>query len=280
MITYTPFNPINHNPNLLINGDFKVWQRGTSFSGLTPNNLPYTADRWRVYCRAGSCSVNKVDDGMQITKDGEPGNVTLLYTFEQDDYAKIKDKSFVVTACINGVTEKTFIILPDNVEWVANKRFWLNIEFQADETRTINWVKAELGSIPTPFSPRPYAEELQLCQRYYLPVVTGSSYNGLLWGTGLSGYTYNSGSDYYAEMYVPLPVPMRGRPSIANLALSNVGIIVNGQHVSPSSLTDVTVAQSSDKTVILHIPIPSTAPMKYACGFNLYGRLALDAEIY
>lgn len=34
------------NPNLLINGDFSVWQRGTSFSGLAKQ---YTADRWSGY---------------------------------------------------------------------------------------------------------------------------------------------------------------------------------------------------------------------------------------
>ena len=33
--------------NLLINGGFDVWQRGTSFTPTGAN--PYTADRWLVY---------------------------------------------------------------------------------------------------------------------------------------------------------------------------------------------------------------------------------------
>lgn len=36
------------NPNLLINGDFSVWQRGTSFN-FAPNISVYSADRWVAY---------------------------------------------------------------------------------------------------------------------------------------------------------------------------------------------------------------------------------------
>lgn len=56
------------NPNLLINGDFQVWQRGTFFGGYYP--IPgvsiklYTADRWR-YDVEGSDKgdVHKYEDG-------------------------------------------------------------------------------------------------------------------------------------------------------------------------------------------------------------------------
>ena len=36
--------PLSGMRNLLINGDFRIWQRGTSFAA--PANLSYTADRW------------------------------------------------------------------------------------------------------------------------------------------------------------------------------------------------------------------------------------------
>ncbi|CAL9969909.1 hypothetical protein VPHD51_0022 [Vibrio phage D51] len=41
---------LRSNPNLLINGDFSVWQRGTSF---TNTSWAYTADRWQVRGRTG-----------------------------------------------------------------------------------------------------------------------------------------------------------------------------------------------------------------------------------
>ena len=37
--------------NKIINGDFNIWQRGTSFTP-TPGNLDYTADRWIAYSDA------------------------------------------------------------------------------------------------------------------------------------------------------------------------------------------------------------------------------------
>jgi hypothetical protein len=42
-LRYTAGNPI---PNPVINSNFSVWQRGTSF---TPNATTYTADRWQMY---------------------------------------------------------------------------------------------------------------------------------------------------------------------------------------------------------------------------------------
>ena len=40
------------NPNLLINGDFQIWQRGTSFTNITTDF--YSADRWMIRGPAGS----------------------------------------------------------------------------------------------------------------------------------------------------------------------------------------------------------------------------------
>lgn len=47
---YKETTPPFSNPNLLINGDFQVWQRGNEFN-ITSNRM-YTADRWIAYMNA------------------------------------------------------------------------------------------------------------------------------------------------------------------------------------------------------------------------------------
>ena len=47
-------------------------------------------------------------------------------------------------------------------------------------TANVEWIKLEYGDKATPFTPRPYAEELMLCQRYYrrvykTPIIGSSS---------------------------------------------------------------------------------------------------------
>ena len=61
------------NPNVLINADFNIWQRGTSFT-LSNNNDEYTADRWIVMATSsttGTVSRQAFTVG-QTDVDGEP----------------------------------------------------------------------------------------------------------------------------------------------------------------------------------------------------------------
>lgn len=48
--------------NYIINGDFSIWQRGTSFTAGTQ-----TADRWLSHDSSGSLSISKTTDGISIS---------------------------------------------------------------------------------------------------------------------------------------------------------------------------------------------------------------------
>lgn len=63
-------------------------------------------------------------------------------------------------------------------------------------------MKLELGSVPTAFEQRPYAEELAMCQRYCLLM------------NGLENFRAVSMNSNYIEFFIPTPVSMRTTPTL------------------------------------------------------------------
>jgi hypothetical protein len=139
------------NPNYLINGNSQVWQRGESFT-LTRNSetWQYCDDRWRYKFTGETDAIAVVSKnpsgGVKITITGT-GTVTRQQVFENTFTGTL-------TSSINGVkTSSAFS--------------GTTVEQTFSSTSVVDWTKLEAGSVSTPFSPRPYGEELILCQRYY-----------------------------------------------------------------------------------------------------------------
>jgi len=81
---------------------------------------------------------------------------------------------------------------------------WINY---AGTYIAITGVQLEKGTIATPFEFRPYATELQLCQRYYYQL-TSALNTAQVFGTGYAGTTS------IAYINIPNPVVMRAAPTI------------------------------------------------------------------
>jgi hypothetical protein len=71
----------------------------------------------------------------------------------------------------------------------------------------IKYIKLEMGIIATPPAPRPYAEELAMCQRYFVNL----NYVGDTYPTYGFARVSNATTVF---LYAPVPVSMRVRPSV------------------------------------------------------------------
>lgn len=152
---------ITPNENLLINGDFQVWQRGTSFT-VSNETLIYTADRWCVYAEAGvTANITQDMNGLKIVCNG---GTQVLYRMEQADYSNIGDKEVTLQYSINN-TVFTSKYIP-SIELPHGDNRVLQFTLGAG-THLVNFIKLERGSIATPINSRSYGMELMLSRRYY-----------------------------------------------------------------------------------------------------------------
>jgi len=193
------------NRNMIINGDFQVWQRGTTGTAVNGFGMS-SADRWYAvrtalnqevdsygnpyaHCIAGDYAdstyvVQKVEQlsklvGKQLTLSfkiksddglGANGRILIRYYSSANTWIIVNDTTFTFDTSW-GVITKTF-----DMGTVAPKAgYGLEFFINGDSSATNNngksfdlkEVQLELGDTATPFEHRSYGDELARCQRYF-----------------------------------------------------------------------------------------------------------------
>ena len=179
------WNAVNYsNPNLLINPDFRINQRGQA-----EYTSGYTVDRWYS---PGKCSAAPISGGVKLTSTVTASSTT--HAFWQDfefplppgKYTlslKAADVTGVWAARIRTVTaagdyvdsyytprlqagiNSVTVDLPDS-EYISAVSVSLNKGIEIGDSLTIEWMKLESGSA-TLFVHPDLATELEKCQRFY-----------------------------------------------------------------------------------------------------------------
>lgn len=272
------------NPNLLINGDFRVNQRGQASYSASSSAL-YGVDRWRITTGGVFDVANK---SLTTFASAYIGIMQYIENWEalkgKTVTASIKATSGAVgirfgfktantdLAYVDGLVNTTGTLsvsftIPSDANYT---NFYVAIWNRGAETTTYDYVKLEIGSVATPFSPRPYAEELALCQRYYFKQQQANTiYNGFIFSTTV------------CRAYIYLPVTMRISPTLSYSNLSFARIYYSGNIKGISSIgaqsfsqiginLNIVPAQDFDSSIV-----NSTIVFR----FNVEN-VEFDAEIY
>jgi len=217
--------------NLIINGNFNIWQRGTEFD---IGDSAYHSDRWRA--RDG-----KIERSEEVPS-GQGFSYSMYYENKEDresinirqhiEYGKVltDNRDITLSFWIKGSVDTTCSVDFGDVdntnfslttEWTrvsvvstAKERntdsafsgsLWIDFNLGSDYPDVyITGVQVEFGVNATPFENRPYQIELLLCQRYF--------YKTAHLGAGV----YNTDTTFFS--YLQLPTVMRTSPSLSTIS--------------------------------------------------------------
>lgn len=282
-------NEIASNPNLLINPDFRINQRG-----LSEYSTGYTVDRW--YISTDKCKATPESDGIRLTATAAlasnthafwqniefplaPGKHTLSLNVSEVSgvwSARIRTvnasgdyvDSYYTSALHEGVN-KVSVDLPDG-EYISAVSIGFNKGTEAGNSLKLAWAKLEGGSLATPFAPPDYAVELAKCQRY-LYVLRGS-----LLRAGLS----EAYSTSFALFYLYAPASFRTVPSVSfeNVVLSSTK---DGSVYSEAASIQVRGCNSNAVKLLVNAADSLTIGEQYELSHkpDTVGSIVLSAEL-
>lgn len=228
---------VGSNPNLLINGDFQVNQRGATTYEIPSStwNTIYTVDRWAL-----------TGQGVKATYSNN--KVTVVSNLNDSYLRQIFEKplkgTYIATVNVTSLTGNASCYMRDNnqasygekalsvginhIEISGSNLKELMIMLSANANITIEYIKLEQGSVATPFIPRMYAEELALCQRYYFSANLAHVHAHRIWRN-------ERGGDFLFD--VMTSVPMRTTPTFTLVQCSGMYDNTNNSSLTSSELS-------------------------------------------
>lgn len=236
------------NPNLLINPNFIINQRGKTV--YTSNG--YTVDRWSAY----NVTVNRIQNGgVDLTFKSKGSFTQTLEKNAENVTLSIKVKQITGTvklACASkdiDINKPGVYSLSNNVDTSISQISLYN-KTETSASMTVEWIKLEQGSIATTFIAPNVANELTKCKRYYNHIYFFHVF-----------YSATSNFDYSFSHVIQ---SMRIKPTVKLAQSSTSGL----------SKYSASVNTDSGLTVI------TTATTSKVGNCNTGGIVELDAEIY
>ena len=280
------------NPNLLINGDFQVNQRG--LTTYTDTNK-YTVDRW-VQRENGIVTV--LNRGVRLESVGAT-HICLNQSLE--DYAPLFGKTLTLSMKVTAISGSNFqlrataanasylnslnITTPAYITSIGT--YSITFDFDASSMNNysrfnvgvyafaggageyieIEYIKLEVGSVATPFSPKPYVQEFNDCLRYF------QRYRG-----NIPAIAASSKTELYPE--ISCPTKLRVVPTVTivtDYVIRGNGTLISG---NPTIAISTSNADLASNGMELQVGGLGQVFTQYQCYSLHNGKLNFDAEIY
>lgn len=251
------------NPNLLLNSNFKVDQRGRGTYTNNTTKPTYTLDRWM-----------SINTEVVYNVDGT-ATITSLATTDTSAWFKQILEYAINDTCtlscnITAVTGSAYLYNHANGKKIVKGLNTVtlsylkeaSIELKQGASITIEWIKLEKGSKATAYVAPNYANELQRCMMYYNVV-----------NTSLNGY-------FTTQMYVGCEtlLNMRTKPTVNGVGSIWVYYYGGNTKYKFSDLQSIVLTKYSEIT-LLAAPL-SVSQQNMTVVFDVDSYIELDAEVY
>lgn len=250
------------NPNLLLNSNFKVDQRGRGTYTNNTTKPTYTLDRW--------ISINTE---VVYNIDGT-ATITSLATTDTSSWFKQILEHAINDTCtlscnITAVTGNAYLYNQANGKKIVKGLNTVtlsylkeaSIELKQGASITIEWIKLEKGSKATAYVAPNYADELQRCMMYYNVV-----------NTPLNGY-------FTTQMYIGCEAlaNMRTKPTIK--CVGSFWVYYYGGNVK-YKFSDITIELTKYSEITLLSAPLGVSQQNMTVIFDEDSYIELDAEVY
>lgn len=251
------------NPNLLLNSNFRVDQRGRGTYTNNTTRPMYTLDRWM-----------SINTKVVYNVDGT-ATITSLATTDKSAWFKQILEHAINDTCtlscnITAVTGSAYLYNQANGKKIVKGLNTVtlsylkeaSIELKQGASITIEWIKLEKGSKATAYVAPNYANELQRCMMYYNVV-----------NTSLNGY-------FTTQMYVGCEtlLNMRTKPTVKGVGSIWVYYYGGNTKYKFSDLQSIVLTKYSEITLLV---APSGASQQnMTVVFDEDSYIELDAEVY
>lgn len=277
--TYAKITQVS-NPNLLINPDFSINQRGQK--SYTTNG--YTVDRWKSANTTTMVNSDKTitvalsaaySHNMQIIEDYEKlkgKQVTFTVNFVSETHTtgtpqiRIYDGVNGTSVNINGAgTYSITHTVSANATKLECRKYYNGANTTSDGIATIAWAKLEIGSVATEFIPPLISEELPKCQRY-----------GFMLAFGPVRYPSTQIDASIIDFTIPTPVSLRTPPTLSNTA--NIVVYNPDNAMAVQTGFTYSVVHTTSNAVCIRATKSGHGLSRAVLGFT--ANIFLEAEIY